>query len=133
MRTKANVRNEGPVDDEFKKNVVKLNYASPKTTSQIADDFEIKTERLYAWRRKYTADGDKTPAAVQNDELKKLRPENAELKIERDMLKRPPPSRTLRVPAGRPSADARLRRGVPTSRACTIESIRFSRYVYWLL
>ena len=75
-------------DDEFKKNAVKLNYASPKTMSQIADDLGIKTEQLYAWRRKYTADGDKTPAAIQNDELKKLRLENAELKIERDMLKK---------------------------------------------
>ena len=75
-------------DDEFKKNAVKLSYVSPKTMAQIADDLGIKTERLYAWRRKYTADGDKTPAAVQNDELKKLRLENAELKIERDMLKK---------------------------------------------
>jgi len=75
-------------DDEFKINAVKLSYASPKSISQIAGDLGIKTERLYAWRRKYTADGDKTPAAVQNDELKKLRLENAELKIERDMLKK---------------------------------------------
>jgi len=43
---------------------------------------------LFAWQRKYTTDGDKTPAAVQNDELKKLRLENAERKIERDMLKK---------------------------------------------
>ena len=75
-------------DDEFKINAVKLSYASPKSISQIAGDLGIKTDRLYAWRRKYTADGDKTPAAVQNDELKKLRIEVAELKIERDMLKK---------------------------------------------
>ena len=75
-------------DEEFKKNAVKLSYASPKTMAQIADDLGIKTERLYAWRKKYTSDGDKTPAAVHNDELKKLRLEVAELKIERDMLKK---------------------------------------------
>jgi len=75
-------------DEEFKKNAVKLSYASPKSVAQISDDLGIKTERLYAWRRKYTADGDKTPATVQNDELKKLRLEVAELKIERDMLKK---------------------------------------------
>jgi len=75
-------------DDEFKINAVKLSYTSPKSISQIAVDLGIKTDRLYAWRRKYTADGDKTPAAIQNDELKKLRLENAELKMERDMLKK---------------------------------------------
>ena len=75
-------------DEEFKKNAVKLSYASPKSMAQIADDLGIKTERLYAWRRKYTVDGDKTPATIHNDELKKLRLEVAELKIERDMLKK---------------------------------------------
>jgi len=75
-------------DEEFKRNAVKLSYASPKTLAQIADDLGVKTDRLYSWRRKYTAEGDKTPATIQSDELKKLRLEIAELKIERDMLKK---------------------------------------------
>ena len=75
-------------DEEFKKNAVKLSYASPKSVKQIADDLGISDNRLYMWRKKYTADGDKTITAVQDDELKKLRLELAELKIERDMLKK---------------------------------------------
>jgi len=75
-------------DEEFKKNAVKLSYASPKSTRQVADDLGISENRLYAWRKKYTAEGDKTRQATQEEELKALRLENAELKIERDMLKK---------------------------------------------
>lgn len=75
-------------DEEFKKNAVKLSYASPKTIKQIADDLGIKENRLYMWRKKYTADGDKTRTATLEEELKELRLEVAELKIERDMLKK---------------------------------------------
>ena len=75
-------------DDEFKKNAVKLSYASPKTVKQVAEDLGIKENRLYLWRKKYTADGDKTRYATLEEEMKGLRLENAELKMERDMLKK---------------------------------------------
>jgi transposase len=75
-------------DEEFKKNAVKLSYASPKSTRQVAEDLGIGENRLYSWRKKYTAEGDKTQQATQEEELKALRLENAELKIERDMLKK---------------------------------------------
>ena len=75
-------------DEEFKKNAVKLSYVSPKTLAQVAYDLGIKTDHLYVWRRKYTAEGDKTHIALQTQEVKKLRLEIAELKIERDMLKK---------------------------------------------
>ena len=41
---------------------------------------------LYRWRQRYTAQGNKTQSATLEEELKALRLENAELKIERDML-----------------------------------------------
>jgi transposase len=75
-------------DEEFKKNAVKLNYASPKTVRQIADDLGIKENRLYLWRKKYTSQGDKTRYATLEEEVKALHRENAELKMERDMLKK---------------------------------------------
>jgi transposase len=75
-------------DEEFKKNAVKLSYASPKSIKQVADDLGISENRLYAWRKKYTAEGDKTRWASQDEEIKSLRLEVAELKIERDMLKK---------------------------------------------
>ncbi len=75
-------------DEEFKKNAVKLSYASPKSVRQVADDLGISENRLYAWRKKYTADGEKTRWATMDEEMKALRLENAELKMERDMLKK---------------------------------------------
>jgi transposase len=75
-------------DEEFKKNAVKLSYASPKKAVEVAKDLGITDSMLYRWRKRYTADGDKTRFATLEEENKALRLENAELKIERDMLKK---------------------------------------------
>ena len=75
-------------DEEFKKNAVKLSYASPKTVKQVADDLGIHENLLYNWRKKYTSEGDKTRYATMEDELKALKRENAQLLMERDMLKK---------------------------------------------
>ena len=75
-------------DEEFKKNAVKLSYASPKSIKQVALDLGISENILYRWRKKYTGDGDKTRWATLEEENKALRLENAELKIEADMLKK---------------------------------------------
>ena len=75
-------------DEEFKKNAVMLSYASPKSVKEIADDLGIGVTLLYNWRKKYTSEGEKTEAATLEEEVKKLRLENAELKIERDMFKK---------------------------------------------
>ena len=75
-------------DEEFKKNAVKLSYASPKSITDVAADLGIKSERLYAWRKKYTAEGDKTRFATLEEENKELRLQNAQLMMERDMLKK---------------------------------------------
>ena len=75
-------------DEEFKKNAVKLSYASPKSVKQVAGDLGIAENMLYRWRKKYTADGEKTRYATLEEENKALRLEVAELKIEADMLKK---------------------------------------------
>ena len=75
-------------DEEFKKNAVKLSYASPKTVKQVADDLGIKENRLYIWRKKYTSQGDKTRYATLEEENKALRLQLAEARIEADMLKK---------------------------------------------
>ena len=75
-------------DEEFKKNAVKLSYASPKTVAQVAKDLGVGENVLYTWRKKYTKDGDKTRYATLEEEAKALRLEVAELKMERDMLKK---------------------------------------------
>jgi transposase len=75
-------------DEEFKKNAVKLSYASPKTVREIAEDLGIHENILYNWRRKYTADGDKTKFATLEEENRDLQRQLAEVKMERDMLKK---------------------------------------------
>ena len=75
-------------DEDFKKNAVKLSYASPKSVKEIADDLGIHENLLYNWRRKYTADGDKTKFATLEEENRDLRRQLAEARMERDMLKK---------------------------------------------
>ena len=75
-------------DEEFKKNTVKLSYASPKTVKEIADDLGIHETVLYRWRSIYTAQGDKSKYATLEEELRATQCELAEVKIERDMLKK---------------------------------------------
>jgi len=80
--------NKTNYDDEFKKNAVKLSYASPKSVKQVAVDLGISENRLYIWRKKYTAEGDKTRWAQQDEEMKAMRLKLAEVTMERDMLKK---------------------------------------------
>ena len=75
-------------DEDFKKNAVKLSYASPKSVRQIAADLGIHENMLYNWRRKYTSDGDKTKYATLEEENRDLQRQLAEVKMERDMLKK---------------------------------------------
>lgn len=75
-------------EDEFKENAVKLSYASSKTVKEIARDLGISASLLYRWRKKYTPEGEKTQFATMEEENRALKLENAELKIERDMLKK---------------------------------------------
>jgi transposase len=78
--------NRRKYDAEFRKNAVKLSYASPKTVIEVAENLGVSESMLYRWRQRYTAQGEKTQAATLEEELKALRLENAELKMERDML-----------------------------------------------
>ncbi len=75
-------------DEEFKKNAVKLSYASNKSVAEVARDLGISNGILYRCRQKYTAEGDKTRFATLEGENKALRLKNAEQAIEIDMLKK---------------------------------------------
>jgi len=75
-------------DKEFKKNAVKLSYASNKRVSEVANDLGISPGILFRWRKLYTPQGEKTQYATLEEEYRALKLENAELKIERDMLKK---------------------------------------------
>ena len=75
-------------DEDFKKNAVKLSYASNKSVVEVARDLGISNGMLYRWRQKYTADGDKTRFTTLEEENKALRLKTAEQAIEIDMLKK---------------------------------------------
>lgn len=75
-------------DEEFKKNAVRLSYASNKTVKEIGQDLGVCESLLHRWRKKYTPSGEKTKYATLEEENRALHLEIAELKIERDMLKK---------------------------------------------
>ena len=82
-------------DAEFKKNAVKLSYASSKIVAEVARELGISDGMLYRWRVKYSPDGDKTRFATHEEENKALWLKTAEQAIEIDILKKQAP--TLRA------------------------------------
>ena len=79
-----------PYSEEFKRSSAKLAAESAQPISQTAKDLGINATTLYGWVDKYHP---KQPAAkADNDliqeELKRLRKENARLKEERTILKK---------------------------------------------
>lgn len=80
--------NRAKYEEEFKKNAVRLSCASPKSVRQVAADLGVAESVLYRWRKKYTPEGDKTRQTNLEDEVRLLKLENAELKMECDMLKK---------------------------------------------
>jgi transposase-like protein len=60
---------------------VKLSYASLKKVGEVAKDLGITDSMLYRWRKRCTADGDKTRFATFEEENRSLRLELAELKM----------------------------------------------------
>lgn len=75
-------------DEEFKKNAVRLSFASGRTIKEVADDLGINVSLLYRWRKRFTPAGEKTRFATLEEENRALKLELAEIKIERDMLKK---------------------------------------------
>ena len=76
---------------EFKERAVSMVISSDKSTAQIAKDLGVKESTLYTWVNKAKS------ADVQNvgqtneqmfDELKRLKKELAEVKEQRDILKK---------------------------------------------
>ena len=59
-------------DEEFKKNAVKLSYASVKTIRDIASDLGVAEAVLYQWRQKYGPDCNKTRYSTLEEELDSL-------------------------------------------------------------
>lgn len=78
--------------EEFKQTAVELALAGDKPVSQVARELEMSEKTLHNWLRLHR---EKNGEAVATDldtsveaELKRLRKENAQLKKERDILKK---------------------------------------------
>src|SRR5262245_50598711 len=74
-------------DRNFKKEAVALWLNSGKSARLIATELGITESRLYSWRSEF---GPATPAkeADMENQLQALRRENAELRQQRDILKK---------------------------------------------
>lgn len=80
---------------EFKLDALNL-LQEGKSIREISKSLGISVNTLCTWRRRYQLHGDKAfqgpgirlPKNEQQEELRRLKRENAELKMERDILKK---------------------------------------------
>ena len=77
-------------DAEFREGAVRIVRETGKPIAEVARDLGIHAGTLGNWLNKdRLARGEKTdPASVDADYVRKLERENAELRMERDVLKR---------------------------------------------
>jgi transposase len=76
--------------DEFKAGAVRLVLDEGKTVPQVARDLDLTTSSLRVWVERARADRTKGKTGLttaEREEFAKLRKENRELKMERDILK----------------------------------------------
>jgi transposase len=77
--------------DEFKAGAVRLVLEEGKTIAQVARDLDLTASALAGWVKRARADRDGGKSGLTSDEraeLAKLRKENRELKMERELLKK---------------------------------------------
>jgi transposase len=76
---------------EFKRDALRLLESSQKGVTAIASDLGIKPNQLYRWKRESEQAGKKAFTGNGNsrdEEMTRLRKECAELRMERDILKK---------------------------------------------
>jgi len=79
---------------EFKLEAIRMMRGGDRPVAEIARELGLKRELLYRWRDEYDKKSDKAfrgsgrPKFEEESELARLRRENAELKEERDILKK---------------------------------------------
>lgn len=75
-------------DEEFKKMIVELYESNTTTAANIVSEYGIGSTTLYKWIKEYgkiqTGDGETT----NNKEIKKMKKEINDLKIENEILKK---------------------------------------------
>ncbi len=88
----AEKKNRGQFTKEFRAEAVRLVHESGKPVSEVARDIDVTETSLYAWVRQDRIDrGEGRPGALTSEELEELRSlrkEVRELRMERDFLKK---------------------------------------------
>lgn len=78
--------------DEFKAGAVRLVVEEGKSVSRVARDLDLTTSALRTWVERARADAGQgkpgTLTSSEREELAKLRKENRQLKMEREILKK---------------------------------------------
>ena len=78
--------------DEFKAGAVRLVIDEGKSLSQVARDLDLTVSALRAWVERARADAGNSKAGTlttaEREELARLRKENRQLKLEREILKK---------------------------------------------
>jgi len=76
---------------EFKREAVRLTFQPDKTVKEVADGLGVNANMLSNWRRTYTSEG--TDAfrgqgnlRIEDEEIRRLKKENADLMQERDIF-----------------------------------------------
>ena len=76
---------------DFKLAAVKKVAEQGLSPTAVARDLKIRDTSIHAWRKAFERDGTLTPPQQPTDteaELRRLREENRQLKMERDVLKK---------------------------------------------
>ena len=77
--------------DEFKAGAVRLVLDEDKTIAEVARDLDLTASALSGWVRQARADRDGGKSGLTTEEkaeLARLRKENRQLRVERDILKK---------------------------------------------
>lgn len=77
---------------EFKAEAVRRIVAGGETAAEVARSLDLQPNMLYGWVRQFKADAAQSfrgngNVTAQDEEIRKLRRENAQLREERDILK----------------------------------------------
>ncbi len=83
--------NRRTYDRQFKIDTVKLLKESGKTATEIADNLGIRRDLLSRWSKEFANESKKSFTGKGNprdEEVARLKKENADLRMERDILKK---------------------------------------------
>jgi transposase len=83
-------RSKPPYPPEFRREALELLRVSGKPVSQIAKDLDVSEQTLYVWRRQADVNAGRREglATEEREELRALRKENRNLKMEKEILKK---------------------------------------------